>query len=198
MGEAIAGSSARSCGVFTFGYFSSRAGGEDPAREAEHVARDAAAVGQVAVEVREHDVVAAVERVDAAVLDVDVDAQVRIAREHLAGHGAEVMRAELVRRRNAQAPGDGVAACRGVGAHLAQALEHGRRVLVERLAGLGGAHAPRRALQQARPELALEPGDRGADARLGTRQRLRRGRKAAMLEDAAEGIDVVPVHCSVF
>jgi hypothetical protein len=111
---------------------------------------------------------------------------------------SEVVGAELVGCGDAKAARDGVPARGGVGAHLAQALEHGGRVLVKRLAGFSRADAAGRALQQARAELAFEARDRGADARLGPRQRLRRRGKAAVLEHAAEGIDVVPVHCSVF
>src|SRR5690606_11721264 len=90
------------------------------------------------------------------------------------------------------------AARQRIGADLAQALEHAARVLVERLAGLRRPHPPRRALQQSCAELHLEPCDRGADARLRTVERLGRRSKPAVLQHAAEGVDVVPVHCSGF
>src|SRR5205085_12612133 len=97
-------------------------------------------------------------------------------------------------RRDAQGAGDGLAARHGVDADLAQALEHGAGVLVERLARLGRAHAPRRALQEARADLGLEARHRSADARFRLAHCLRRRGEAAALDHLAEGLDVVPVH----
>ena len=144
------------------------------------------------------DVVMPLEDGNARVFHVQVHLEAGMAGHHLASDLGQVMSAKLVRRRDAQSalhlrsPGG------GLGRDLAQLRQRPRDVAIEGLAGFGQAQAARRAVEQARAQLLLQPGDGGAQAGLGPVERARGRGEAAVLHDLAESVEVVPVHCSGF
>jgi hypothetical protein len=171
-----------------------RGRGEERALEREHAPHDDGRRRQAAFQHREHDVVALLERVDGGMLDVDLHPQLGVARHQLARHRPEVVGAELVGRGDAQGAGHRLALRQRIGVRLAQAVQQRADAVVERLAGLGQAHAARGALEEPRLQGGLEARDRRADAGLGTLHGLRRGGEAAVFDDVAEDVVVVPVH----
>ena len=85
---------------------------------------------------------------------------------------------------------------RDISRPLAQLRERPRELAVQVLAGFGQAQAARGALEQAAAQLLFQPGHRNAQAGLRAIERARRRREAAVLHHLAEGVEVVPVHCS--
>ena len=135
--------------------FQQRGRGEQPALEREHPADDDPGRGQRRFQHREHDVVVLGDRIDDLVLDVDPDGQIRIALHQFAGDGSGVMRAEFVRRFDAQRAGDGAAHRQRFAPGLVQCDEQRLHPPIDRVAGIGQAQMPRGALDQPQAEIGL-------------------------------------------
>lgn len=82
----------------------------------------------------------------------------------------------------------------GCGADVVEGVEHATHPGQQGLAGCGGGHAAGAALEQGEPELALEPGDLGADTGLADVQHLRGGGERAVVGDRDGVPELVNLH----
>ena len=131
-------------------------------------------------------VVAFLDDVHAPVLQVQVQRQVRMARQEGGNRGRQTRQREGHGRADAQrARGRGLQRPERL-LGLAQLVQDARDLLVVARARLGQAHAPRGAIQQARRDVGLEFGDVLADGGGRQAELPRRGGEAALLHHLPE------------
>ena len=135
---------------------------------------------------REYDVVVLRDRIDDLMLDIDADGEVGIARHQFAGDGTCMMRAEFIRRFDAQGARDGRVHRQRFAAGIVQRCEQRLYPAIDGLAGVGEAQMPRGALDKTQAEVAFQPLHCSAKARFGMAQHARGGRKSTVLDDFAE------------
>ncbi|MNR18696.1 hypothetical protein D3C85_1354370 [compost metagenome] len=119
-------------------------------------------VVEVGVGHDEGEVVAVADQVGLVPAHVEFHVQRRVQLEQPRKRGREVLRTHLVRCGDAQRAADLGAHRGGLRADLAQLVEQRRHTVIELLAALGHAHAPRGALEEAHAKLGFQPGNRCA------------------------------------
>jgi len=104
------------------------------------------------------------------------------------------MRAEFVRRLDAQRAGDRARHRQRLAVGVVQRREQRTHLAIDRLAGIGQPQMPRGPLDQPQPEIGLEPLHRSTKARLGVTEHARSRTEAAMLDNFAKQLPVTPLH----